>query len=459
MHICRPKDYRLLRFEKDFSDRNPHKYLPEWIKNPIYEIPYDTEFDINVIWVHLARFKPPGPLSFSYPIFCLIYRETLLHSTYQRSFVQGVPYEYYSLLLIYALLTDIEGRWNIRDYLEGTSLNKREWDILAETMTVHTLIEDLAQEKKTVPDVLRGFLLLSPENIRIDFQIAKAVYMMKYIARQCDLTDLTNRISPLIDLIEFDLQDSPMNVEMKIQESPHSAQLLWLCPENLDTCIQDPECPYSSNIEISEATIRKVTGLSKKSFRRSLIRSLWTYYDISEIPSGQFSPIDEDMFIWYQQTGENKLSRESLNSLCEILRIHERTQWDEQRIEMRVQHIISPSRTWTCFCREYDQEIYQERKDQVCMIMDRLRYLFRMLGPNTQDSDLFKQLEDSKSFYIPILSPRGLMMLYRETSIMISPFLTDLFAEILKNAPDWRKSQGIDGIYNQRDARKVLIFL
>ena len=452
MLVHQPKDYILVRSLEKFSG-SPHKYFPDSVIDLNARLNLDFTYDTELLFDNLAELKPSGPLSFKYPLFCCAYRETLLNTVYQIKVIQSIPREYYPLLLLSALL--IDGVDHFKNYMQGS-------DILANMMEIKIYLEDLTLEKKTVPEIVSRILNLKSAPLVI-FRIARAIHLLHSIIIKTDVTHLVDQICPLMDLIEIYLLESqtPLKNERTSSESIYAANFLLLDTPNLERLICDPQSPFCRPVELSDEVIQRITGISKKALRRSLIQNLWSMFEAQEIQLGQFSPVDEDLNIWYHTTEHNKLSKDSVNSLVEILSFHVRTSWDEEKIRMRIKNLVTPTGSLASFYREYDLELYQERNSEINSIVNKLLSLLQTLGPNYKVqiplnwSELLKFMEEDNAFFIPLLSPRGLLTLYNRTQISLSPFLTDLLVESMRATPEWRNLQKIDGIYNYRDGRKL----
>ena len=463
MWVWQPEDYILLRSRDNFviNHINPHKYLPDF-SDVTSDSDFDLEYDQDVLWQNLIRLKHPGPLSSSYPIFCLAYRETLLNTVYQLRAIQAIPRLYYPIFLLGALAMDVLGRENIKEYIEGSMFSQREWNILANIISIQTFLEDLTLEKVSVSEIVSKILKMDP-NPSLIFQMARGIHVILCLITHIHATHMVDQVYPLMDLIEIYLMESEQYIDVSIQTPSNCVLTANLLPLDCSSqLLADPGSPFSLSVEFSDETIRRITNMSKRALRRSIIQNLWSYFEIQEIKLGQFSPIDEDITIWYESAQDNKLSNENINLLLEILSIHERDEWNEERIRMRILSLVVPGQSLAGFCKEYDSALFEERNSQTNSIVLKLLTLLKELSPTYKIvaplnwANVLMIMEGDNAFLLPLLSPRGLLTLYSQVDVCVSPFITDFLLEAMKMAPEWKVSQKIDGIYNYRDGRKLL---
>jgi len=396
---------------------------------------YEKSVQIGVLFENLSSVHDRSH-------FNLVFRESVLDQDFRIRLLRQIPDEYQDLLLI----SSFDCGHAEHGLLRGCNLSSDEWSMLSDIRLIQTALEDLVEGRLTVSDIVKKILPLRIAPL-ILYRIARAHFLLN---QQADL--LIDRIYPLTDLIELYLTEGVITTKRMLKKK--RTHLLWLDSVNFPRLMVDIDSPFSEIKEYPDSVYHQITGLNKKGLRRSILWSLLSLQEATHLPLDDFSPIDAEIILWYNRAEENKLSRSSLEMLLKILADHPRAGWNEELIIMRMRRTVCPDQNFTKFCRDYDKEMYDRRSKQMNQVIRAFLDSVQVLGPTfkvelwTSWEDLFNIMERDKSFLIPLLSPRGLLMLYSRSQMQISPFLTELLEFALHSAFPGGQ---IDGIFNQRD--------
>ena len=392
---------------------------------------YEPSVDIQMLFLNLSH------LNYPHPHFSLLYCETVLHPNFQLRVLKEIPEMYHPLLWVSALFNDLQDSVQLNKALNNCNMSANEWRMVSD---IHSLDFEVS-----VPEIIQNIQRIFIEPVMI-LRIARALYFTESLLKGGDITHLVDRIIPNVDLVEFYLLNGTYGPipRSTVTEGP----LLLLNHSNIIQLLK--RCSLITSEEYSEEVCMRITGLSRTQLRRSIIWNLW---NCQEVSFKEFHPIDETIIMWYNKTNVNKLSTESLRELCNVLQKHPRKDWNNEKITMRFQMLVCPDYSFSSFCGEYDQSLHITREEELNTAIRKLGSLLEILGSQYHMDDPMEWpqfldiLENEHAFEIPILSPKGLLLIYDWTEIQVTSFLTPFLEETLMKDP----LCGFKGIYNQRD--------
>jgi hypothetical protein len=193
--------------------------------------------------------------------------------------------------------------------------------------------------------------------------------------------------------------------------------LMYMTSENIEHLLIDQESPFNHSAELDPDIYRFITKRNRSELRRYLIRELLTQIEICNYGNSFLTESRKEIYKWYFINGENKLSNEAINDLKRRLMEYPRVGWTTEYIEMRIRGLVSPDYSLEQFIQEYDQAYYNQR---IKNLESRLQILINAVSslgfkyggtPFESCNDLFESMSRDDSFDIPLLSPKGLLIL------------------------------------------------
>lgn len=231
---------------------------------------------------------------------------------------------------------------------------------------------------------------------------------------------LTRQLEDQIAGIQYDtcmdqIQSYTLDAKGESVKIMKSINLIIFTSENVKSLLIDPQSPYSYSIELDTPIYQSITNMNKIELRKYFIRELITEIEICSFPLAREAR--NEIIHWYFSVGKNKLSKKSIHNLIKRLEGYPRPDWDLDRIEMMIRRLASPNYNLENFILEYDGIYYKERikhlKSQIQTLMTIISPLqFEDVSRPFQNwDDLIKILTQDNSFKIPLLSPKGLLIL------------------------------------------------
>lgn len=120
-----------------------------------------------------------------------------------------------------------------------------------------------------------------------------------------------------------------------------------------------------------------------------------------------------EIYHWYFSAERNKLSTKCIDDLIKRLKKYPRDNWDDNRIDMTIRRLSSPTYNLEDFILEYDNgERIKRFGNQVQNLMKLLSSLQPNINRPFQNwEDLIEMMSEDDSFKIPLLSPKGFLTL------------------------------------------------
>lgn len=243
-----------------------------------------------------------------------------------------------------------------------------------------------------------------------------------------------------------------VQVHRSTTDSGRKLRLIPLTPHNLATLIEDPVSSFARPVELGWRKYLHATGRTKLQLRQDLVDLL-----LKDLPP--VTTARDEIYNWYRSDEVNRLSRRSLEDLVERLARHPRPNWDEERIMMTARRLSSINYDLEDLIHDYDREHLesqaQERKTQI----------EERLAPLVPCSTI-QDLTSEQAFRIPILSPRGLLLIYGMLKGEVPPWFDRLLASSIRSVVGgsidfpglYGNRYGIDGLITTNpDSPRVIL--
>jgi len=190
--------------------------------------------------------------------------------------------------------------------------------------------------------------------------------------------------------------------------------LILFNQSNIENLLIDPLSPYISSDELDEDIYKLITNKNKVELRRFLIRELIIEIEICSFPFAKEAK--HQIYHWYYSCGRNKLCNTAINHLIQKLENYGRSDWTNDKIDMTIRRLTSPEYSLEHFINHYDEIYYKERikylENEIQTLMintSPLEFKYETDSFDTWD-DLITMMSKDDSFKIPLLSPKGLLI-------------------------------------------------
>jgi hypothetical protein len=185
--------------------------------------------------------------------------------------------------------------------------------------------------------------------------------------------------------------------------------------KNIENLLVDPLSPYISSKELDEDICKLITNKTTIELRKYFIRELIIEIEICSFPLAREAK--NQIYHWYYSCGRNKLCNTAINHLIFKLKDYNRPDWSNDKIDMTIRRLSSPEYSLEHFIIQYDDLYYKERikylenEIQTLMITTSpLGFKYESESFETWD-DLINTMSKDDSFKIPLLSPKGLLII------------------------------------------------
>ena len=231
------------------------------------------------------------------------------------------------------------------------------------------------------------------------------------ITRELEVRIINSNLPPCIGPI----QSFMLGTETSRHMTTKSLNLLIFNQSNIENLLIDKLSPYSSDDELDESIYELITNKTKVELRRYLIRELITEIEICSMPFEKEAK--PQIYHWYYSCGRNKLCDTAINHLVRKLKDYERPDWTTDKIDMTIRRLTSPDYNLEHFISQYDEIYYAERirylETEIQTLMSTtlpLEFKYESQSFDTWD-DLIITMSKDDSFKIPLLSPKGLLII------------------------------------------------
>lgn len=367
--------------------------------------------------------------------FWRIYQQTCLPRLLQMRYIQFIPPEYYTMLQISAYLYDTSEH---PPEPFQSCLSEKEWSFVSITVFLSRYYNKMPLEQ-FYDEILKH---------SCDFNPIVILYCIQAISLEKNPVGLDLCLDQCLE--NKKICRPPEGNSGVFDSSDHPSEIfITLTQENIDHLICDPEGPFTSHHEHENKIYESLTGLNRFRLRYLLMEVL---RDQALNGSENLQPASSEIIRWYLlHKDQNRTGPSAIQDLSSRLQKYPRKNWSTEQIQMKIQNLVIPTYLLDTFIQEYDKEYHECSMGKCKLEFEKFISIISILQPKKKITsiqtwtDVFVEISSDDFFEIPILSPKGLLLLSLH---IVDIRLFKLLAYTLENTKGlFGVETGIFGLY------------